>query len=218
MRKKLITGLLTGVLVLSGCSQTTAVPTASASASATAEAEKNLNSEYTELPEDNNFYYMEKDAVETLLLHGTGILFLGFPECPWCQAYLPQLNTVLQANDAKAAYYNIYKDKTEDRTFYDQIAKDIESINDTGSAIIQYNNDGKQVIYMPLVLFIKNGRIVAYNNETSTEDSSVIKPADYWTEEKKAALASVLNTETAEIRAAQKENESKGCDNGCKVE
>lgn len=215
MKKQILNSILIGTLMLAGCSSSTAATTGSPSASA--ETEQNLSSEYTELPEENNFYYMEKDAVETLLLHGTGILFLGFPECPWCQAYVPQLNEVLASNDAKAAYYNIYKDKTEDRTFYDQIAADVESINDTGSQIIQYNNDGKQVIYMPLVLFIKNGRIIAYNNETSTTDSKVIQPADYWTEEKKSALKALLNTSVAEIHAAQLENEAKGCDNGCKV-
>jgi hypothetical protein len=86
-----------------------------------------------------------------------------------------------------------------------------------GTPVIQYNNDGKQVIYMPLVLFIKNGRLVGYNNETSTEDSKVIQPADYWTQEKKTALKETLNTSVAEIKAAQDENTAKGCDNGCKV-
>ena len=215
MKKRVYAGILSSILFLTGC---TAAPEAStASPSASAAVETNLNSEYTQLPEENAFYYIEKDGVETLLLHGTGILFLGFPECPWCQAYLPQLNEVLLANDAKAAYYNIYKDKTDDRTFYDQIASDIESINDTGTPIIQYNNEGKQVIYMPLVLFVKNGRITAYNNETSTTDSKVIQPADYWTEDKKSALKAVLDTSVAEIKAAQVENEAKGCDNGCKV-
>jgi thiol-disulfide isomerase/thioredoxin len=160
---------------------------------------------------------MDKGDVENFLLHGTGILFFGFPACPWCQAYLPQLNTVLQSNGAETAYYNIYTDKTADRDFYDQIAKDVESINDSGSAIIQYNNDGKQVFYMPLVMFVKNGRIVAYNNETCTLDSKVIQPADYWTEEKKQALNSTLNPLVAQIKAAQDENAAKGCDNGCKV-
>lgn len=214
MKKTIVTGILTAGLLLSGCASNAAV---TASASASSETIKNLNSEYTQLPEANQFYYMEKDGVETLLLHGTGILFFGFPECPWCQAYLPQLNEVLLANDAKAAYYNIYTDKTADRTFYDMIAKDIESVNDTGSPIVQYNNDGKQIIYMPLTLFIKNGRIVYDNNETSTEDAKVIQPADYWTQEKKTALKAVLNSAAADIKAAQVENEAKGCDNGCKV-
>lgn len=214
MKKTIVTGILTAGLLLSGCASNAA---ATASASASSETSKNLNSEYAQLPEENHFYYMEKDGVETLLLHGTGILFFGFPDCPWCQAYLPQLNEVLLANDAKAAYYNIYTDKTADRTFYDTIAKDIESINDTGTPIVQYNNDGKQIIYMPLTLFIKNGRIVSDNNETCTEDAKVIQPADYWTEEKKTALKTVLSPAVAEIKAAQVENEAKGCDNGCKV-
>lgn len=214
MKRYVLTGVFASLLILTGCTQSVVTPTSQP----TTDTEKSLHSEYEQLPETNNLYYMEKQGVETLLLHGTGILVLSFPECPWCQAYLPQLNTILEKNDAKAAYYNIREDKTEDRTFYDQIASDIESVNDTGTKIIEYNNDGQQVIYMPLVLFIENGRITAYNNETCMEDSAVIKPEEYWTEEKKTALASTLDTSVAKIKAAQEENDAKGCDNGCKVD
>jgi hypothetical protein len=92
------------------------------------------------------------------------------------------------------------------------------SQNDTSEDIIQYDSDGKQVIYMPLVLFIQEGRIIAFDNETCTEDSSVISPEDYWTEEKLEALKDRLSQSVKVIKEAKAEIDAKGCDTGCKVE
>ena len=39
-----------------------------------------------------------------------GLFYLGFPECPWCAAYVPYLNEVAKDNDVrKVYYYNIIK-------------------------------------------------------------------------------------------------------------
>ena len=177
--------------------------------------EKNLTVEYTTLPEDNAFYYMEKEDLVSFLEHGTGILFFGFPECPWCQAYLPIANDVLLQAEAKCGYYNIYTDKTEDREFYDEIGNLLVSQNDTEEEIIHYDNDGKQVIFMPLILFVSEGRITAFDNETCMENAEEISPQDYWTEEKVSALKEKLLPLTEMIREQQKENDDKGCDSGC---
>ena len=211
--KKLLVCVCSVLLLVSGCTKKPASSAPVSSAEVT--TEKNLSDEYTGLEKDNAFYYLDKENVQTFIEHGTGVLFLGFPECQWCQAYVPQLNEVLQENDMKAAYYNIYTDKKEDRDFYDKIASLLKDQN--GKEFFSYDNDGKQVIYMPLVLFIENGKIVAYDNETSTEDASVITPDKYWTDAKMADLHDRLSSYAAENKAAQAENDSKGCDSGCKV-
>ena len=50
--------------------------------------------EYTEVGKNNVFVYREADEIIKILEGGTGIVYLGFPECPWCQAYVPMLNEV----------------------------------------------------------------------------------------------------------------------------
>lgn len=176
-----------------------------------------LSREYRKLPKENHFQVIEKESLTNILSHGTAILFLGFPECPWCQAYIPILEEVLAENDALCDYYNIYAYKKSDREFYDSIAALIQEGNDTGEEIIQYDNDGLQVIYMPLVLFIEKGRITAFDNETCMEDSSVITPDKYWSSAKRSALKEKLDPYVKEIVQLQAENNSKGCDTGCKV-
>jgi len=202
--KKLILLTTCLFLFLTGCNQPA--------------AEKKITEEYAQLKSGEVFYYGKKEDLKDYISHGTGILFLGFPECPWCQVYLPMAEEVLEDQEMECMYYNIFTEKKNDRAYYDDIASLIISQNDTGNDIVQYDSDGKQVIYMPLMLFIQEGRIIAFDNETCTEDSSVISPEDYWTDEKTEALKERLAGYTAIIKEVKKELDAKGCDTGCKVE
>lgn len=208
MHKKLLSGFLCGMMIFTGCTSDTADSVTSAS-------ETVLSDEYEQLEEDNAFEVIAKEDLKDFIEHGTGILFLGYPGCPWCQAYLPILDEVLKAEDMQAYYYNIREDKDEDRDFYDEIAQLLIDKNATNQDdIVQYDNDGKKVIYMPLTLFIEHGGIKQYNGETNTLDSDEISPDDYWTEEKVDTLKETLSAYTQSVKKAQEENE-KGCDNGC---
>ncbi|MBR2810158.1 MAG: hypothetical protein IKD69_02140, partial [Solobacterium sp.] len=106
--------------------------------------------------------------------------------------------------------------KNDDAAFYDRIAALIDEVNDTGEEPLHYNNEGRLVVWMPLTLFIDNGRIVKWDGESNDLDSSVIAVEDYWTEEKDAALRSRLAEGAALVKKAQEENGG-GCDTGCKV-
>ncbi len=183
----------------------------------TSKASASLQEFYPDMPQENNFTIMDKEDLKPFIEHGTGILFLGFPECPWCQVYLPMAQEILSENGAMAKYYNIYTDKKEDRPFYDEIAALIAERNDTEGDYVFYDNDGKQVIYMPLMLFIDEGEIVAFDNETCMEDSSVISPEEYWTQEKIDALKERLRAYVEDICEEMEDNDAKGCDKGCEV-
>ena len=183
----------------------------------TSKASVSLQEFYPDMPQENNFTIIDKEDLKPFIEHGTGILFLGFPECPWCQVYLPMAQEILSENGAMAKYYNIYTDKKEDRPFYDEIAALIAERNDTEGDYVFYDNDGKQVIYMPLMLFIDEGEIVAFDNETCMEDSSVISPEEYWTQEKIDAFKKRLRAYVEDIFEEMEDNDAKGCDKGCEV-
>ena len=183
----------------------------------TSKASVSLQEFYPDMPQENKFTIIDKEDLKPFIEHGTGILFLGFPECPWCQVYLPMAQEILSENGAMAKYYNIYTDKKEDRPFYDEIAALIAERNDTEGDYVFYDNDGKQVIYMPLMLFIDEGEIVAFDNETCMEDSSVISPEEYWTQEKIDALKERLRAYVEDICEEMEDNDAKGCDKGCEV-
>ena len=65
-----------------------------------------LHKEIT-IPEDNPMVYATYEEVVDMLENGTGIVYFGYPECPWCRAALPVL---LEAADeelmTKILYYN----------------------------------------------------------------------------------------------------------------
>ncbi|MBQ6452427.1 MAG: thioredoxin family protein [Solobacterium sp.] len=170
---------------------------------------------YTALPEENTFEIIDQERLTALIEHGTAVVFLGFPECPWCQAYVPYLDEVVKEAGTQVFYYNIYKDKTDDREYYDHVAELINARDDT---ILAYDNDGKLRIYMPLVLFVQQGEIIGYDNETCMLDSREIKPEEYWTEEKIGALKEKLAGYAKVIAEARKENDSHGCNDDCTVE
>ena len=50
--------------------------------------------EYKEVSENNVFVYKNIDEIIQIMEEGTGIVYLGFPECDWCQAYVKYLDEV----------------------------------------------------------------------------------------------------------------------------
>ena len=81
MKKKLLLISIIFTMLLVGCQKQES------------DAEK-FAKEYTQVTEDNYFVYRSSEEIIKILEHGTGVVYLGLPECPWCQAYVPMLNEV----------------------------------------------------------------------------------------------------------------------------
>lgn len=145
-----------------------------------------FHKEYTLVGEDNVFVYKNIDEVITLLESGTGVLFLGFPECPWCQHYVKYLNEVAKSNKYKEIYYfNIKNDRYSNTVKYQKI------VSLLGEKLL--NDDaGNKRVFVPDVTFVKDGKIIGHDNETSVINID-IAPTDYWTTEKENALKLKLN-------------------------
>ena len=140
-KKTMLSAML--AMMLAGCGSTAAAvstsPAASPSAFASAASAEStsLTEEYSSLPADNAYTLLsDHQDVEDMLNHGTGVLFFGFPECPWCQYYVPMLNEDALAAGINVKYYNIYVDKTADRTWYDSIA---DLLDEKDSEITHYD-------------------------------------------------------------------------------
>lgn len=207
MKKVILTVL--SVFLLTGCTVVSqeAETTASATAASTEEVYDDL-AEYTDLEYADVFTVGTHTTVENMLNHGTGVLVFSFPGCPWCQAYIPMLAEEANTAGVDILYYNIKVDRTEDHDWYSSIAA---LLDEKDSTITKYNNDGEMLIYMPLVLFIEDGEVVAYDNETCDLDSDEISPEDYWTDEKKEALHTRLAEYLADAKEAIEAGETEGC-------
>ncbi len=149
--------------------------------------------EYTEVGEDNVFVYRSSDEVIKLLKYGTGVVFLGFPECPWCQTYAKYLNEVAkEVGVDKIYYYNILEDRTNNTEVYQEI---VSLLSDT----LQYDNEGNYRIYVPNVSFHVNGTIIGSDCETSKDTKGFDTPEEYWTEEEVTELKEKLDTYMNEV-------------------
>jgi len=137
--------------------------------------------EYTEVGKNNVFVYRNADEIIKILEGGTGIVYLGFPECPWCQAYVPMLNEVAKEEGVEKIYYfNIREDRQENTKDYQKIVKLVKNY-------LMKDDEGNERIFVPDIYAIKDGKIIAHNNETSVIDSD-ITPAEYWSDTKKSQI------------------------------
>ena len=101
--------------------------------------QKQFASEYKNVTEDNVFVYKNVDEIIKIMEHGTGVVYLGYPECPWCQAYVPYLNEVAKEIGIEKIYYcNTKKVKEENMDKY----KELISLLDGHYNIMKKGNNG----------------------------------------------------------------------------
>ncbi len=137
--------------------------------------------EYTEVGKNNVFVYRNADEIIKILEGGTGLVYLGFPECPWCQAYVPMLNEVAKEEGVEKIYYfNIREDRNKNSKDYQKIVKLVKNF-------LLKDDEGNERIFVPDVYAVKEGKILSHNNDTSIM-SEDITPADYWTDAKKEEI------------------------------
>lgn len=142
--------------------------------------------EYTEVGEDNVFVYRDVEDVIKLLEHGTGVVYLGFPECPWCQAYAKYLNEVAkEVGVDKIYYYNILEDRSNNTENYQKIVSILKEH-------LQYDEEGNSRVFVPNVSFHVNGEIVGNDCETSLDTHGFKEPSEYWTSEEIEELKNTL--------------------------
>lgn len=130
---------------------------------------------YKEVGEDNVFVYRDVDDIIDIMEHGTGVVYLGYPECPWCQAYVPYLNEVAKEVGISKIYYCNTKEVKENNM--DKYNKLVSLLHDH----LQYNDEGKEWIYVPNVSFHINGKVIGNNYETSKDTHNIKDPKEYWT-------------------------------------
>lgn len=158
--------------------------------------------EYENVGLDNPF--VEKTGEETIniLEHGTGVLFLGFPTCPWCQAYVGYLNEVAHEQNLDTIFYHNTYDDWQNNT------EDYQKITALLSDYLQYDNEGNKHLYVPNVTVIKDGEILFNDFETSKGTYGVDTPEEYWTEARVANLK-------LRLADAIKLLQSSDCDSTC---
>ncbi len=131
----------------------------------------------------------EEEAID-LLENGTGILYFGFPDCPWCRSMLPVLLTTLDNMSIDKLYYlNISgirdtlslgeKNKVEVKEEGTQgYYKLLELMDDVLEPYYLTNEEGKKIdtkekrLMAPTVIGVKDGKITSIHVGTVESQES----------------------------------------------
>ncbi|MEG2457676.1 MAG: hypothetical protein RSB41_02160 [Bacilli bacterium] len=146
-----------------------------------------------QMTNDNIYKYRSSQEIIKILESGTGVVYLGFPECRWCKSYVTLLNDIAKSSNIKNIYYlNILQDRKNN-------TKDYQRIVELLSKELRHDEEGNPRVYVPEVIIVKDGKIVGHDNETCVVTKEDGTPLEYWTEEKKNALKKKLTSYFKEI-------------------
>jgi len=165
--------------------------------------------------EDNIIKYLSlKEMNEFLEDKKTGVVYLGYSSCPWCRTVVPVLLDAADSTTLEKIYYVDMKDK-----------RDIKEIDETGEIIttkeasqeyydllekldnilLDYTltdkdgnekHAGEKRIYVPLVLFVKDGEIINYHIDTVSSQTNPYEPL---TEDQQIELYNVYSNAIHEV-------------------
>lgn len=156
-----------------------------------------FSKEYSEVSKNNVFEYKTIDEIIKIMENGTGVVYLGFPECKWCQAYVKYLDEVSKdVGIEKIYYFNILEDRKNNTKEYQKI---VAILNE----FLQYDNEGNKRIYVPNVSFHINGEVIGVDYETSLDTHNLNDPKEYWTEEEVKDLKEKLTDLMTKVYSKQ---------------
>lgn len=97
------------------------------------------------MSETNKFFYKNL----------TGIIYLGYPGCEYCQRAVPVLNSVAKEYDVPVWYLNA-------ENSYEK--SDYSALKAFMSDNLSTDSDGKKQVYTPYVASIKDGKILKWHD------------------------------------------------------
>lgn len=179
---------------------------------------------------NNPIKYSDYDELIDVIKNKTGIIYLGFPECPWCRSALPVLLDVAKDNNIDTIYYLNIKNERDSYVIED--GKLTYALDDDGNEIkgtegyfkllealdehlsdyvINFDDKdyevGEKRIYAPSVIFVRDGEVLGIHVSTVTSHES---GWDNLTEEQYEELYSIYEDYVLELK-----NSSCSLDSSC---
>lgn len=221
----LFAALFASVLVLSGCSSAEEeTDPATETASVTGVGDPEVREEYAalngsttpdgqeyldvSLTDDHVFSTITEDEAVVMLQQGTGVLYFGFPECPWCRAAMPVMDEAGKNTDIGQIHYLNVSEIRDVRTL-DADGNIVEEepgtegyseiLAELGDAAPEYeglDDPEQRRIYVPLVVAVKNGEVVG--SHVSTVDSQT-DPFEPMTDAQRDELLGIYEDLFAEV-------------------
>ena len=149
---------------------------------------------YSQVADDNRFVYVSPSEIKQIFEHGSGLVFLGFKECPWCQKLAPMIDEAAKAEGLTKVYHmDIRQARANNDVTYQML---VEKLKD----YLAKDGDGNPRIFVPDVTALHDGKIVGrFLPETSIDDKG-LTPGEYWTTERRADAIKQLREIIAKTR------------------
>lgn len=139
---------------------------------------------YPSVPENNKFVYATNEEVLDIFNKGTGLIFLGFPGCPWCQKLAPLVNEAASQSGLEKIYYlNIQEARNNNDELYQKL---VEFLKDD----LQKDENGNPRIYVPDVTAVSGGEIAGRFKQEKADGTPT--PDEFWTETRKNSAVKQL--------------------------
>ena len=150
-------------------------------------------SQYPKVTSGHKFVYAEPAEILEIIDGGDGVVFLGFPECPWCQQLAPIIQEAAQSENIDKIYYlNIKESRANNDEVYQKLVTKLQDY-------LPKDDDGNPRISVPDVTAYRGGQIVGRFEQEATNDGEQVTPDTYWTSERKDRAVEQLREMMARV-------------------
>ncbi len=171
-----------------------------------------------DIPTKNKVEYINaKEAIE--ILEGkTGVIYFGFPECPWCRNALPVLmDAVKETGIDKIYYYNalnirdtkhldddgkVVVDKKGTKSY----KRILELLGDKADVYDGLEDESIKRLYFPTVVFVREGKVISLHSSTVESQTD---PSKKLTKKQTKELKEIYVQGLNEVKAKICEEEGK---------
>lgn len=116
-----------------------------------------------------NIKYLKLNEVLDFFKNKTGVIYFGFPNCPWCRNIIPSLLDVSKEQGHTLYYFNPRDVRgTNNKEF-----KELMIILDEH---LTANEEGVKTLYVPDVYFVKDGKIVGNHLGSVSNQTNPYEP------------------------------------------
>lgn len=119
-----------------------------------------------------------KNALAMFKEQKSGILYFGFPKCPWCIEAIPILNEVAKADNIHIQYIRTRDD--DKKLLYTEEQK--KELIPYVKQYLKKDDEGKYALFVPFVVVVKDGK--AIRGHIGTVDSHDAKKREMNKQEK----------------------------------
>lgn len=157
-----------------------------------AEDQATMYESFPNLPASNRFAIETADQIMDRFESDSGIVFLGFKECPWCQRMAPIINEAAERGGATIYYLDIKRLSENDPETYRSLISYL-------APHLPKDAEGKVKISTPDISIVRNGEII-WRYEMDVVSNAERTPEAYWTETRLERINKQFDKQIKEMR------------------